>query len=155
MTDFAHVTEDAIDIGPGPLPSQWRAPDGILHTGLRLWPLDELLIKDWRPVVDTPPAIDPITQELGVPVYTVAPTEITGVWPINALDPATIQLNQDEQAAEEIAGRFTFTQHAALVIVLEALRELYLKQRADDPTWDLPPDLKRRGQALFNAVTGP
>jgi len=154
MQHFAHVTNDVIDIGPTALPQQWRSTDEILYTGLKLWTLDELLAKDWRPVVDVPPVFDPITQELGVPVYTVAPAEITGVWPVLALSVAQVEINQDAQASnviiENLNRGFDFTS----TTLMEMVQEIYVKLRAIDPTWDLTAETKRKAQRLSDAVEG-
>ena len=91
--DYGHVTAGVIDIGPGPLPRQWQDGD-ILYTGLGIWPPDELLAKDWRPVIGIPPAFDPITEILSAPTFTVETTEINASWTVIALDAAAIEVNR-------------------------------------------------------------
>ena len=150
--DYGHITGGAIDIGPGPLPRQWQDGD-ILHTGLAVWPADELLAKNWRPVVGTPPAVDPITQVLSAPTFTVAPTEIAVSWTVIALNAATIEVNQDNQTASEIAARLSGRTEFAITTLKEVIKEMYQKHRVDDPTWDLSAEAKRKAQKLIDATT--
>jgi len=154
MQHFAHVTDDVIDIGPVVLPQQWRSADEILYTGLKLWTLDELLAKDWRPVVDVPPVFDPITQELGLPVYTVAPAEITGVWPVLALSTAQVEINQDDQASSVITRNLNSRHEFAITTLMEMVQQIYVKLRAIDSDWDLTAETKRKAQRLSDAVEG-
>ena len=82
---YAHVTDGVIDIAPHAVPRKWRHDDGILYTGLAVWPDDELLALGWFPVerVNFLP-FDSATQVRTGPIVTVETAKVVETYTVRA-----------------------------------------------------------------------
>lgn len=97
---YAHVTDGVIDIAPRAVPRQWRHDDGILYTGLPVWPDDELLALGWFPVerVNFLP-FDSDTQVRTGPIVTVETDKVVETY---AIRDKTAQELDDEGVARAL-----------------------------------------------------
>ena len=94
---YAHITNDAIDHGPGPLPMSWRNISGLPHLTD-----EELLALGWRPIETIKPAIEPAIETLEGPAFEIFTNRVTEVFTKRALTPTEISARIPSLTAEEL-----------------------------------------------------
>lgn len=112
MTRYAHVTDGAIDKGPGTLPTSWRNISGLPHSTD-----EDLLALGWLPVETTKPDIDPAIETLEGPVLEIQADRVTETFTSRALTQAELNDRIPDLTAEEL-----YDMLAAKAVVTDADR---------------------------------
>lgn len=97
MKRYAHVTDNTIDQGPGPLPKSWRNISGLNRATD-----EELLALGWRPVETIKPDIDPAIETLEGPELEIRAGRVTETFTSRALSQAELNDRIPDLTAEEL-----------------------------------------------------